>query len=89
MILIFNYRPTKNSFIKSYIITQVYAIVMGLVNYLLDTNYLFLCRKPDTATPLDWMGSWPWYIVNAQIVLIIFWIILYTPYFIKDIKSGN
>ena len=89
MIFVFDYRPTKESLIKSYIITHIYAMFIGVVNYILDTNYLFLCHKPHGETPLDYMGPWPWYIISLEIAVILFWIILYTPYFIKDIRNKN
>jgi hypothetical integral membrane protein (TIGR02206 family) len=87
MIFVFGYRPTNKSFIKSYIITHLYVIFIGVINYILDTNYLFLCHKPDAETPLDFMGPWPWYIISLEIALILFWVILYLPYFLKDTQS--
>ena len=88
MIFVFNYRPTKKSLIRSYIVTHIYALIIGIINYFLDTNYLFLRHKPEADTPMDFMGPWPWYIISLEVALIIFWVILYLPYFIKD-KLGS
>lgn len=39
-----------------------YAAIIGAINAALGTNYGFLCRKPDTASMMDYFGPWPWYI---------------------------
>lgn len=45
----------------------VYAVVVGSLNALIralggEANYGFLCRKPESASLLDHLGPWPWYI---------------------------
>lgn len=42
-----------------------------LVNRALDANYLFLGRKPLTASPLDGFGRWPVYLVPMFAVAIL------------------
>jgi uncharacterized membrane protein YwaF len=34
---------------------------VGLVNYLVDANYMFLCQRPLVDNPFI-MGDWPFYI---------------------------
>jgi uncharacterized membrane protein YwaF len=36
---------------------------VGLINYLVDANYMFLCQRPMVDNPFI-MGDWPWYIVG-------------------------
>jgi len=89
MIFIFDYRPTLISARKSFFILHAYALIIGILNYIINTNYLFLCHKPESETPLDFMGPWPWYIISLEIAVILFWVILYSPYFIKDLLNKN
>jgi hypothetical integral membrane protein (TIGR02206 family) len=46
-------------------LTAGWAAFVGAVNAVLGTNFMYLCRKPPVATPLDWMGPWPVYILVA------------------------
>jgi hypothetical integral membrane protein (TIGR02206 family) len=53
-----------------------YAALAGCVDAILNTNYMFLRSKPDTASLLDVLGPWPWYIlVGAGIALALFWLL--------------
>lgn len=41
-----------------------------------DGNYMFLRERPESATLLDLMGPWPWYIVSAAALgLALFWLL--------------
>ena len=87
MIFAFNNRPTVKSLWRSFWGLHVLAIFIGLINYILDTNYMFLCEKPNAETPMDFMGPWPWYIISLEIAVIITWLILYAPYYFKDKRN--
>ena len=66
-------RPRPRAAWRTFFLTGAYAIFVGLVNLRLDTNYMFLRRKPATPTLLDWLGPWPWYIVaGAGLALVTF-----------------
>jgi uncharacterized membrane protein YwaF len=52
-----------------------YAALVGAVNALLGSNYMFLCGKPDNPSLLDQMGPWLWYLVGgAAASLAFFWL---------------
>ena len=38
---------------------------------LLEMNFMFLRGKPQAATPLDWMGPWPIYILTGAGVALV------------------
>ena len=40
---------------------------IGLVNWLTDANYMYLCARPEVDNPLVF-GSWPWYIVSVMLI---------------------
>jgi len=56
--------------------SQIYlATVLGL-NALLDTNYGYLCAKPENPSLLDHLGPWPWYLLSLEgLALALFWLL--------------
>jgi hypothetical integral membrane protein (TIGR02206 family) len=53
-----------------------YAATVGVLNAVLGTNYMYLCRKPKNASLLDAFGSWPMYLVGgAATALGLFWLL--------------
>ncbi|MBT8303720.1 MAG: TIGR02206 family membrane protein [Bacteroidia bacterium] len=74
---VFEMRPTLRSVIKSILALQVYIGLMMLLNYLLDANYSYLNYKPKSASVLDYLGEWPWYLVQAQMLLIPYFLLIY------------
>lgn len=61
-LFVYRFRPTLRSLVKTVWVTLTYMAFVGIVNAILDTNYLFLAHKPAQATVLDYLGPWPWYI---------------------------
>ena len=59
-------RPRPRAAWRAFLVTNVYAACVALVNLWLDTNYMFLRQKPASPTLLDWLGPWPWYIVAVE-----------------------
>lgn len=58
---------------RAFAATVAYSALVGLVNALWGTNFMFLRAKPGTPTLLDVMGPWPVYIlVGAALALVLF-----------------
>jgi hypothetical integral membrane protein (TIGR02206 family) len=85
MTFVVGYRPRLRSIWKTFLITNAYAVVIGLFNWAVDGNYLFLCHKPETPSLLDVLGPWPWYIVSLQFVGLAFFLALYAPFGLRDL----
>ena len=74
--------PRPKAVIRMMLWTQVYAISIGTINFILGSNYAFLREKPSaSASLMDLLGPWPWYILSMQLVALIFFTLLYLPFY--------
>lgn len=63
-------RPRAGSWRRVFLQVQVYGLGIAALNHGLGSNYLYLCRKPGVASPFDWLGPWPWYVVAADAIVL-------------------
>lgn len=63
-------------------VTLSYAALAGVVNKVCGSNYGFLCHKPEAASLMDHLGAWPWYIASMVALCVVFYSILYLPFFL-------
>ncbi|WP_199614210.1 YwaF family protein [Paenibacillus alkalitolerans] len=62
------FRPTAKSVFRAMLWLNVLAIPAATANTVTGYNFMFLARKPPTASLLDFLAPWPWYIVQLEIV---------------------
>lgn len=84
MALVEGYRPTPPSILRVLILSNVFGALVFAVNKLIGSNYLFIAHKPETASILDLMPPWPWYLLIIEALGIFFILTFYLPYWIKD-----
>jgi hypothetical integral membrane protein (TIGR02206 family) len=84
MTFVEGFRPYKSSLLRVLVWANLYMAAVGLVNWLLGSNYLFIARKPDTASLIDMLGPWPWYILSLEALGIVLCLLLYLPYAVRD-----
>jgi hypothetical integral membrane protein (TIGR02206 family) len=84
------FRPTWRSLLRVTIGVNIYMVLVGIINRALGSNYLFIAYKPATASMLDLLPAWPWYIIWMEIIGLGMCLILYLPFAIKDgrVKAG-
>ena len=83
-IVVFEMRPTLKGLWDSFLALNGFLGLATIVNLVLDSNYFWICGKPPTASLLDYLGPWPWYILTAEIVALLHYLVAYAPfYFIK------
>jgi hypothetical integral membrane protein (TIGR02206 family) len=85
MTIVERYRPTFRSIGKVFIWLNIYSVIVFFINWLIGSNYLYVTRKPDTASLFDLLGPWPVYILAAEGVALIMFLILYLPFAISNI----
>ena len=73
---------------KMVIITNIVVILISIVNYILDSNYLFLRVRPNSVSPFL-MGDWPVYIIMVQVysIILVVLFIKIQDYFLKPAYS--
>jgi hypothetical integral membrane protein (TIGR02206 family) len=91
MTVVEGYRPTWKSLGRVVVGANLYMLFVGLVNWLIGSNYLFIAHKPETPSLIDVLGPWPWYILGLEAIGLLTCLILYTPFAIRDRakKAGN
>jgi hypothetical integral membrane protein (TIGR02206 family) len=61
---------------RAFGVVLAYALAMGIFNAVFDTNYMYLCRKPEAQSLLDALGPWPAYLASSGVVaLLLFWLL--------------
>jgi len=60
------YRIEKGSWKDVFIYCQLLLVFIGIINFVLNANYMYLCSPPIVNNPLI-IGSWPWYLLGLEI----------------------
>ena len=81
-IFVLKMSPTWKSMFKSFLALQLYAIIIFGINYILNGNYFYLNKKPNSASALDYLGEWPIYLLTIEAILIPYFFIIYLPFFL-------
>lgn len=80
LVLAFHMKPSKNSWIKVFLFTQLVLVIMAIFNHYTGSNYFFTAQKPIADSPFI-LGDWPFYIFGFLLVgLIQFYAIYYFIY---------
>ncbi|MBB6454816.1 putative integral membrane protein (TIGR02206 family) [Salirhabdus euzebyi] len=86
MVLIENYRPTVKSIWRAMLALNIIAFFVFIINKIIGSNYMFLAHKPDNPSLLDYLPSFPWYILYLELIALGLFILLYLP-FLFPIKN--
>lgn len=71
-------RPTWRLYRTTVATVLVWAVVAYTFNVILGTNYGYLVDTPASATPLDLLGPWPWYVLGALAFVLAIWAVVFT-----------
>lgn len=74
--IILGFKPRVFSWLKVFGYTQLVLPVIGLINYLIGSNYMYIAQKPNANNPMI-IGEWPWYIIGLEFVVLIHFFVFY------------
>jgi len=83
------YRPTWRALGRAVLVSNAYLLVAGLANWLTGGNYVYIARRPEFPTLIDYLGPWPWYIIPLQLIGVAAFVLVYLPWAIRDWASAR
>ncbi|MGZ4133740.1 MAG: YwaF family protein [Tumebacillaceae bacterium] len=89
MIFVEGFRPTFKSLWKTLLNLNLLMVPIALVDWLTGGNYLFIREKPAGASLFDFLGPWPWYIVSLEFVAVFSFLLLYSPFAIRNLIENR
>jgi hypothetical integral membrane protein (TIGR02206 family) len=81
------FRPEPSSILRVLLIGNLYTLIVFFINRAIGSNYLFVNRKPKTASILDVLPGWPWYLFYIEAMGVMMALLLYLPFFIHDLRT--
>lgn len=72
--------PDWRGYRSSLALTAAWAAAVYAFNLAAGTNYGYLNAKPDSASALDLLPGWPWYVVVETLVIAVVWALLTWPW---------
>jgi len=69
-------KPRRLSWLKIFGYTQLVLPVMGTVNFLLGSNYMYLAERPLVDNPFL-IGPWPWYLLGMEFAVLLHFVLFY------------
>ncbi len=84
MTVVEGFRPTPRSVLRVIIGANIYAAIITGLNFLIGSNYLYTAHKPVTASLLDVLPAWPWYLPILELLALFFIGLMYLPFAIRD-----
>lgn len=79
-------RPRAKGLWITYAASWCMVFVVGGLNYLLGTNYMYLCRPPAGVSPFYFL-NWPWYILFQGVLALVLFSALYLPFSNRWVRS--
>jgi hypothetical integral membrane protein (TIGR02206 family) len=79
--------PRRGAYLFTFFCLNIYVVVAGLANWVLGTNYGYLCEKPAAASIMNFLPPWPWYLLVLEVIAIAILFVLDLPF--RRLRSGE
>ena len=88
-IVVFGFKIEKKDFINAVIAGNIYLVFTLIINYILGSNYFYTSHKPPSASLLDFLGPWPWYILTVELLTIFLFVLAWMPFWFGKKKVNH
>lgn len=82
-------RPTLGGLFQAFVALNVLAVVLGVLNFLLGSNYMFLCRPPDGTESPFFFAGWPWYIPIIDLIALAMFFVVLSPFLVARWRASR
>ena len=77
-------RPTLAGLFRAFVMLNVFALAVGIINLLLGSNYMYLSSPPwGTVSPF-FFAPWPWYIPILDALALVLFFVVYLPVYLAN-----
>ena len=81
--------PRKKAWLYSFFRLQVLVFFVGLINFLIGSNYMYLLQPPIADNPLipsgnSLFGKWPYYILVFELAVFMHAMVINLPFMVKS-----
>ncbi|MEH7440750.1 TIGR02206 family membrane protein [Bacillus sp. JJ1122] len=89
MVFTAGFKPTGKSLWRAFLWLNAYTLIIFIVNFLIEGNYMYISEKPVNPSLIDYLGPWPWYILSLEIITLVTFTILYLPFWLMSMKKNE
>ena len=76
-------RPTLGGLFRAFVCLNVFAAGLAVFNFLLGSNYMYLCGPPTgTVTPF-FFAPWPWYLPILEVIALAMFFVVLSPFLVS------
>ena len=88
LIFAYHMKFSQKGIIQAFLFINCSIIFVGIINYFLNSNYMFLCTPPNVNNPFL-MGEWPYYLLALEFIFFIYGYVLLVPFLIIKYLNKN
>ncbi|GMU53618.1 MAG: hypothetical protein AMXMBFR33_27640 [Candidatus Xenobia bacterium] len=73
-------RPRPGSVLRALLALNLYALIVGALDFSFGWNYGYLCSKPAGGSLMDYLGPWPFYLLSLEVLSAFNFLLLWLPW---------
>jgi hypothetical integral membrane protein (TIGR02206 family) len=85
--ILLGFKPRPGSWWKIFLGSQILLPIIGIFNWLIDANYMYICAPPIVENPFI-IGDFPEHLIGLEIAGLLHFAVVYLPYGLKYRKEN-